>query len=167
MKKIISIAVIALISSVCLFAQPSLCGIYTRYAYEPGVESVHIGGLLMKIGKSIAKSDCDKNGRIILSSIKSLYVLDLSECREEVRNSFRKDIRGMRFRNAELLLQASDGSDDVKIYMDKRKGYITGLYILNGGEDPCLVYVKGKISNHDMRKLISEYGNKETEETRL
>jgi hypothetical protein len=167
MKKIISIAVIALISSVCLFAQPSLRGIYTRYAYEPGVESVHIGGLLMKIGKTVAKSDCDEEEGIILSSIKSLYVLDLSDCRKEVRNSFRKDIRGMRFRNAELLLQASDGSDDVRIYMDKKKGDITGLYILNAGEEPCMVCVKGRISHRDMQKLISKYRGDEAKEVRL
>ncbi|MCI1780056.1 MAG: DUF4252 domain-containing protein [Bacteroidales bacterium] len=166
MKKLISLIAVMLLFSAASFAQSSIEDIYNEFADKPGVESVHIGRFLMKIGKMIVRNDCDENERRLIGEVKSLYVLDLSDSPVSVRNKFRKAADGIRPADVELLLEACEDSENVRIYMKRDRKYIRKLYILDSGDEPSMVCINGKIRKDDIGRIVSENTGRRCEKKR-
>ena len=127
-----------------------------EYRHEPGVEVVDLGGvalgLLKAAARSQAKDENDRRGLELLSGIKRLTVLDLSEASQHVRDSFlRKAKRALA--NEEMLMEAKDDGETIRVYgMSSNDGnLLEDIVIL--AED-TLVSIKGKVRMDLVSALI-------------
>lgn len=162
-KLIISTFVIAF--CVSLLAQPAgYHNIYNNYKGEEGVMSIHIPGILMKFAGLCA--GLEHNERQLLRCLKSVSVLTIenSDLYPGVNFAEEMDLSRMKG-DYNLLMEVHDGNDDVIIAAREKKGKITDLIVVIGGEENTLVHVRGRLQSDLLKELAEVSGVKELQIT--
>ena len=159
--KRITIAAIALLFSISLFAQPSGYNrIYNTYKGEEGVTSIHVPGCLMKFAGMCAGLDHDE--RELVRCLKSVSVLTIDDNHLYPGVNFAEEMDYTRMKGEyNLLLEVHDGGEDVIIAARKKRGKITDLIIVVGGDDNTLVHVRGRMKSDLLGELAKVSGIEE------
>lgn len=125
--------------------------------YE-GAEVVHLGTFATKVGKGVLKvaSIDDPEAREMLKMIKgvkSLYVFNYEDCSNGVKEKVNKRLEKM-LEGSEMLLEAKDGDDKVKIYgIVDDNGEKVSDFILHTPSDCAVICILGSISTEAIAKL--------------
>lgn len=143
-------------------ARNSAKEIYNRFSKCRGADATTVSPLLCKFAAMAAKhdedyaeSDADEKIAVdMLAGVKSLHVLDLSDCSEGDKAEFARCIAGIDTKGYELLLEAEDDGDNIKIYIKTNGDYIEG-FLLCDLSDPSLVSITGRFKNSDIESLVA------------
>ena len=105
MKKII--ATLALII-VCqgIFAQ-NIDTLFSQFKDKEGADYMNIPTLMLKFMRTFTKSNNDKSYRFI-KGIKSVKVLDMEDCTQEVKAEFLQEVQKLNLNGYETLLGKPD-----------------------------------------------------------
>ncbi len=128
--------------------------IFREFASEKGSERVAISGLICKLA-ALGNSDEDAE---FLRSVDGVYVLDMSDCTENAKLRFRNKIHELNLEGYELMMEASDDEDNVRIYVRLDKDNIKDLLIYSVGDEPCFVNICGNFKMSDIDGLVA-YGS--------
>jgi len=159
--KRIAIASIALLFSISLFAQPSAYNrIYNTYKGEEGVTSIRVPGCLMKFAGMCAGLDHDE--RELVRCLKSVTVLTIDDNHLYPGVNFAREMDHSRMKGEySLLMEVHDGEEDVIIATRQKRGKITDLIIVVGGDDNTLVHVRGRMKSDLLKNLAEVSGIEE------
>lgn len=127
--------------------------LYQKYRGEEGIISLWIPGIAMKLAASIA--DLEVEEEALLRSIKSLRVLTIEDTDLYPDVNFTKEVDFKPGRNGyQLLMQVTEGGEDVMILGREKGGKLKDILVLVGGEENVMVHIKGRM-NADMIGSIS------------
>ena len=157
MKKLILSALI-ITMGVSLFAQPAgVDRLYYNYKGEEGVVAIRIPGFLMKLAGSIA--DLDREEKQLLRSLRSVTVLTIEESDLYPDVNFTEEVDLSRMKGGyQMLLEVHDGDEDVVIAAREKKGKITDLIVVVGGDENVLVHVRGRMDSNLLENLAEVAG---------
>ncbi|MCP4311744.1 MAG: DUF4252 domain-containing protein [Bacteroidetes bacterium] len=160
MKKI-TIAAIALLFSISLFAQPSGYNrLYNTYKGEEGVTSIRVPGILLKFAGMCAGLEHDE--RQLVRCLRSVTVLTIEDNHLYPGVNFTQEMDQTRMKGEyNLLLEVHDGDEDVIIAAREKRGKITDLIVVVGGEENTLVHVRGRMKSDLLGELAEASGIKE------
>ena len=127
-----------------------------EYRNEPGVDVVDLGsvalGLLRATIRTQADNEQDRKALDVLRSIKRLTVLDYSDAAQSVKDSFLRKAKRI-LANEEMLLEAKDGGETVRIYgLSSDDGNLLEDIIILA--EDALISIKGKIRMDQVSELI-------------
>lgn len=157
MKKLI-LSAFAICFSISIFAQPAgFDRLYYTYKGEEGVVALRIPGFLMKIAGSIA--DLDREEKQLLRSLRSVTVLTIEESDLYPGVNFTEEVNLNKMKGGyQMLLEVHDGDEDVVIAAREKKGKITDLIVVVGGDENVLVHVKGRMNSNLLENLAEVAG---------
>ncbi|MCI2082166.1 MAG: DUF4252 domain-containing protein [Bacteroidales bacterium] len=163
MKRFILVALLCIATATGTYAQRNISGIYGRFVHAKGAESVNVKGFLCRWASGIAMrdADCDmkdkedKAAMRMMRNVNNIYVLDVSECTDNIKDEFRNCISRLDDAGYELLMEATDGDDQVKIYVKMHDEDIREFLLYSIGDDPCLVNISGRFRNADIQDLVA------------
>jgi len=155
----------AIAISAAALAQPKgYHNVYYSYKGEPGVTSIRVPGILMRLAASIG--DLDHEERRLVRSLKSVSVLTIDEPQLYPGVNFAREMdREVMRGEYQLLMEVKDGDEDVIIAARKKRGKVTDLIVVVGGNDNTLVHVKGRMEVDLLEELAEVSGIKELEVT--
>ena len=154
MKKII--ATLALII-VCqgIFAQ-NIDTLFSQFKDKEEADYMNIPTLMLKFMRTFTKSNNDKSYRFI-KGIKSVKVLDMEDCTQEVKAEFLQEVQKLHLNGYETLLQTKEDGEEVQLIAKMDEENINDLIILITGKDECgLTLMKGKIKKEDINVMMNE-----------
>ena len=158
MKKTLIIIAMVLGTVCCTWAgKPSeVSALARQYGSKDGFEVVSMGRVLISalgVAASMDK-DLDAEDRAALNAfkgIKKLTVVDFEDASEADKNSFRGKLESI-LGNMELILEAKDSGDVVKIYGHDDGKNLRDIVIYCPGE--ALISVNGSIALENIGKLM-------------
>lgn len=150
MKKRINIILLCVLLTSSVFCQSKVSynQLYNRFAQEKNVEKVNLSGLLMFMVKPLTAKYTEFN-------ISGVSVMSLDECSRDVKLKFNELAGRFDDDKYELLMMANDKNEKVRIFGHFRKDVIRELVIVNMGDTPAIVRIKGKIKLDDIHKLMN------------
>ncbi|MEX0986118.1 MAG: DUF4252 domain-containing protein [Bacteroidales bacterium] len=154
MKRIITLSIALLLTGVSVSAQTiETEQLFQKYKGKEGVVSIWIPGIAMKLAASIA--DLDSEETAFLRSVKSVRVLTIENSHLYPGVNFTREANLQPGKNGyQLMVQVSDGGQDVMILGKEKNGKLKNLLILVGGDDNVMVHLKGRM-NADMAGSIA------------
>ncbi len=152
MKKFILTLLLTLCAFALVQAQNSYEEIYKRFSHKANVERVDVGSFLMKLATALS----DDEETRFMKDIRSISVLSLESCDEQVKEAFRKAVGKSPETGLVLLTEVSDESENLRVLAKMNKKHISQLVIVSTGNEPCLITIRGKIELNDVRKLVSD-----------
>ena len=157
MKKLILSALIIAVG-VSLFAQPAgIDRLYYNYKGEEGVVALKIPGFVMKLAGSIA--DLDREEKQLLRSLRSVTVLTIEETDLYPGVNFTEEVNLSHMKGGyHMLLEVHDSNEDVIIAAREKRGKITDLIVVVGGDENVLVHVRGRMNNNLLENLAEVAG---------
>ena len=128
-----------------------------EYRDEPGFEVVDMGGLALGLLRAAARSQVetpeDRKALDLFSSIKRLTVLDFSDAETTRKDKFLRKARRL-LADEEMLLEAKDGSETVKVYgLSNADGSILEDIIILA--EDALISLQGKIRVDQLGELMN------------
>jgi len=154
MRRSLLLFAIILIGGGMLSAQTiSSEALYQKYRGEEGVVSIWLPGIAMKLAAGIADLDAEEDA--LLRSIRSLRVLTIEESDLYPEVNFAEEVKFKENGKYKLLLQVSDGKEDVLICAKMKKNKLRDILIVVGGDENVMVHIKGRI-NSDMIQSIAD-----------
>lgn len=160
MKKILLVLLCALAFQTC-FAQ-RINGLFEEFKHEKNADYVTVSPFLMTIGKWFIQMDQgnDPDGLVAKSFIKgtkSIRVLDLGDCAEDVKSRFQESLKKVHTNGYEEMVRAKDDGEDVRILAKMDKKFIKDVIIAVSGHDDCsLIQLSGKFLLDDVMNIIKE-----------
>jgi len=155
MKKIILTAVLML-AALSGFAQTGK-SLYNKYSGKKDVSAVYISPLMFKlIGKlpELDAADDDVNITPFVKSLEGFYLIESENVaiNEELKADVGRMIASKAF---ELLLEAKDDGETVRIYTCSNGDFITSFVMLSCESDECtFLCVDGQILKDEFDKAI-------------
>lgn len=132
----------------------SIDNLFDEFGKEPNAECVRISPFMMSIGRLFASNGEDGK---VMRKIKSLKVLDLEECPNEVKERFGKQAGKATIENYEELMRINDQGDKVRVLTKMQKETIRELLLVCTGNGNCtLIQINGKFTKDDIDKLVNE-----------
>lgn len=164
MKKLI-LSAIAILFAISTFAQPAGYNkVYNTYKGEEGVTSIHVPGFLMKFAGMCA--GLDGTERQLVRSLKSVSVLTIDDQELYPGVNFADEIDQSRMKgDYNIMMEVHDGGEDVIIAVREKRGKITDLIVVVGGDENTLVHVRGRMNCDLLEELADVSGVKELEIT--
>ena len=164
MKKLI-LSLLIISTGLTLFAQPAgFDRLYYQYKGEEGVVALKVPGFVMKLAGSIA--DLDREEKKLLKSLRSVTVLTIEEEHLYPNVNFTEEINLSNMKNGyKMLMEVHDADEDVIIAAREKRGKITDLIVVVGGEDNVLVHVRGRMESDLLQELAKVSGVKELQIT--
>ena len=157
MKKIIIIALAAIISMTSAAAQNSKKQIYIDYSGKPGVSAVYISPAMFKLMKSVPDieiNDQDVNFSRFIRTLEGMYILNIEEpemASQLVRDVEKELINGRH----ELLMEAVEGSETTRIYVVEKDSIISDLVLLaRDGSSTSYISITGQMPLEEISKMI-------------
>lgn len=157
MKKIVSIIVV-LLATITLDAQDGR-SIYNKYSDYDNVSAVYISPSMFKIMGKLPEMNLSGDNFDFSSVIKSLngfYLIDSrnASINAKLRADAEKSIDSGKF---ELLMEAKDKGETVRIYTLGDEIIVTGLVMIAYKEEECTyISLDGKISRDQLELIISK-----------
>ena len=154
MKKIIATLAL-IIACQATFAQ-NIDTLFSQFKDKEGADYMNIPTLMLKFMRTFTKSNNDKSYRFI-KGIKSVKVLDMEDCTQEVKAEFLQEAKKLKLSGYETLLQTKEDGEEVQLIAKMDEENINDLIILITGKDDCgLTLMKGKIKKEDIAQLVNE-----------
>lgn len=155
MKKIILLALVALLSASAL-AQDGK-SIYNKYSEAEGVSAVYISPAMFKLMKRIPDIDLEGesvNLAPIIRSLTGMYVLNSEN--PAINDDMKRDIdRFIRRGDYEMLLEAKDDGEVVRLYTMGPEEVVTGFVMFSYEQDECdFICINGEIPREALEELI-------------
>ena len=158
MKKIIATLAL-IIACQATFAQ-NIDTLFSQFKDKEGADYMNIPTLMLKFMRTFTKSNNDKSYRFI-KGVKSVKVLDMEDCTQEVKAEFLQEIQKLHLNGYETLLQTKEDGEEVQLIAKMDEENINDLIILITGKDDCgLTLMKGKIKKEDIAQLVNEQTSK-------
>lgn len=157
MKRIIIFAAL-LLTTISSFAQ-SAKAIYVKYSEAEGVSAVYISPAMFRMmGKvpGINLHGEDVNLTPVIQSLSGLYLIDSEN--HKISASLKEDIdKFVKNGNFELLMEAKDSGETVKLYTSGTKTLVSGFVMFTyEKDDATFIYLDGKMNRDDFDKAISQ-----------
>jgi len=147
MKKIFILLIIGFVS-IQSYGQ-SLDKLFSEFSKAENAENVSIG----KFGWSFFKlATIGNKDAGIMKKIKSLHVLDLSDCSSSVKIKFAGEMDRLKDKDYELLLMTKDDEDEDLILGNMKNDIIKEVIIIDK-TDPTIVRIKGKFKMSDLTDI--------------
>ena len=122
--------------------------------------TIHVPGFILKFAGACAGLDHDE--RQLLRSLRSVTVLTIEETSRYPGVNFAEEMDITRMKgNYNLVLEVHEGDEDVIIAVREKKGKITDLIVVVGGEENTLVHVRGRMKCDLLEELADVSGIKE------
>lgn len=157
MKKIIIIALAAIISMTSAAAQNSKKQIYIDYSGKPGVSAVYISPAMFKLMKTVPDieiNDQDVNFSRFIRTLEGMYILNIEEpemASQLVRDVEKELINGRH----ELLMEAVEGSETTRIYVVEKDSIVSDLILLSrDGSSTSYISITGQMPLEEISKMI-------------
>lgn len=163
MKKITILSILLILAGGLVSAQTIQTErLYQKYRGEKGVISIWIPGVAMKLAASIA--DLEYEEEQFLRSIRSIRVLTIDDPSLFPDVNFTKEAQIEPGKNGyEVMVQVSDGKEDVLIMGREKNGKLKDLLVLVGGEDNVMVQIKGRLNSDMLASLAQIAGLEDVE----
>ena len=154
MKKIIATLAL-IIACQATFAQ-NIDTLFSQFKDKEGADYMNIPTLMLKFMRTFTKSNNDKSYRFI-KGIKSVKVLDMEDCTQEVKAEFLQEAKKLKLSGYETLLQTKEDGEEVQLIAKMDEENINDLIILITGKDECgLTLMKGKIKKEDINVIMTD-----------
>ncbi|MBP3669243.1 MAG: DUF4252 domain-containing protein [Bacteroides sp.] len=154
MKKIIATLAL-IIACQATFAQ-NIDTLFSQFKDKEGADYMNIPTLMLKFMRTFTKSNNDKSYRFI-KGIKSVKVLDMEDCTQEVKAEFLQEVQNLNLNGYETLLQTKEDGEEVQLIAKMDEENINDLIILITGKDECgLTLMKGKIKKEDINVMMND-----------
>ena len=154
MKKIIATLAL-IIACQATFAQ-NIDTLFSQFKDKEGADYMNIPTLMLKFMRTFTKSNNDKSYRFI-KGIKSVKVLDMEDCTQEVKAEFLQEVQKLNLNGYETLLQTKEDGEEVQLIAKMDEENINDLIILITGKDDCgLTLMKGKIKKEDINVMMND-----------
>ena len=154
MKKIIATLAL-IIACQATFAQ-NIDTLFSQFKDKEGADYMNIPTLMLKFMRTFTKSNNDKSYRFI-KGIKSVKVLDMEDCTQEVKAEFLQEAKKLKLSGYETLLQTKEDGEEVQLIAKMDEENINDLIILITGKDECgLTLMKGKIKKEDINVMMND-----------
>ena len=154
MKKIIATLAL-IIACQATFAQ-NIDTLFSQFKDKEGADYMNIPTLMLKFMRTFTKSNNDKSYRFI-KGIKSVKVLDMEDCTQEVKAEFLQEVQKLNLNGYETLLQTKEDGEEVQLIAKMDEENINDLIILITGKDDCgLTLMKGKIKKEDINVMMTD-----------
>ena len=161
MKKIlITLMMLLSLGTVALAGEPNrqLRNLVSDYRGTQGFDVVDLGGvslsLLKAAAKTAAKTPEDREALRLFNGLKRLTIVDFSEATPEVKDKFLRKVNRI-LRSGEMLLEAKDGGETVRIYGTSSAdgSLLEDIAIL--AED-ALIFIRGSIRTDQIEALMKQ-----------
>ena len=154
MKKIIATLAL-IIACQATFAQ-NIDTLFSQFKDKEGADYMNIPTLMLKFMRTFTKSNNDNSYRFI-KGIKSVKVLDMEDCTQEVKAEFLQEVQNLNLNGYETLLQTKEDGEEVQLIAKMDEENINDLIILITGKDECgLTLMKGKIKKEDINVMMND-----------
>ena len=154
MKKIIATLAL-IIACQATFAQ-NIDTLFSQFKDKEGADYMNIPTLMLKFMRTFTKSNNDKSYRFI-KGIKSVKVLDMEDCTQEVKAEFLQEVQNLNLNGYETLLQTKEDGEEVQLIAKMDEENINDLIILITGKDDCgLTLLKGEIKKEDINVMMTD-----------
>ena len=154
MKKIIATLAL-IIACQATFAQ-NIDTLFSQFKDKEGADYMNIPTLMLKFMRTFTKSNNDKSYRFI-KGIKSVKVLDMEDCTQEVKAEFLQEVQKLHLNGYETLVQTKEDGEEVQLIAKMDEENINDLIILITGKDECgLTLMKGKIKKEDINVMMND-----------
>ena len=140
---------------------PQLRSLVSSYKGTEGFEIVDIGsiglGLLKAAARTAAETPEDREALELFNGLKRLTIVDFSEADPAVRAKFLRKADKIILKNGELLMEAKDGSETVRIFATSSKdgNLLEDIVIL---ADDALISIRGSIRADQVEDLMKQTG---------
>lgn len=157
MKKIIIIALAAIISMTSAAAQNSKKQIYIDYSGKPGVSAVYISPAMFKLMKAVPDieiNDQEVNFSRFIRTFEGMYILSIDEpgMASQLVRDVEKELRNGRH---ELLMEAVEGSETTRIYVVEKDSIVSDLILLSrDGSSTSYISITGQMPLDEISKMI-------------
>ncbi len=156
MKKTSILAVLLLALCASAFAQDGK-RIYNKYSDNKGVSAVYISPAMFKLmGKlpeiDVAEGDIDLTP--VIREMEGMYLISIEDIKagKELKLDAEKMVKNGRY---ELLMEAKEEGEAVKIYVISDDGYVTSLVLIaSESDETTFIALDGKIKQEDLEILI-------------
>ncbi len=156
MKKTSILAVLLLALCASAFAQDGK-RIYNKYSDNKGVSAVYISPAMFKLmGKlpeiDVAEGDIDLTP--VIREMEGMYLISIEDSKagKELKLDAEKMVKNGRY---ELLMEAKEEGEAVKIYVISDDGYVTSLVLIaSDSDETTFIALDGKIKQEDLEILI-------------
>ena len=135
-SKIVTLILVLSLAS-GLQAQSSFNELYQKFSREEHVTKMKLGGLAMMFVKPFMQ-------KFGVGKITKLRLLSLEDCSPEVKERFNQDVSNLNDEGYELLLKSNGEEGKTRIYVKVIDELINEMVVLTTGDDPTMVYLKGK-----------------------
>ena len=157
MKKIIIIALAAIISMASAAAQNSKKQIYIDYSGKPGVSAVYISPAMFKLMKAVPDieiNDQEVNFSRFIRTLEGMYILSIDE--PEMASQLLRDVeKELRNGKHELLMEAVEGRETTRIYVIQKDSIISDLVLLaRDGSSTSYISITGQMPLDEISKMI-------------
>ena len=154
MKKIIATLAL-IIACQATFAQ-NIDTLFSQFKNKEGADYMNIPTLMLKFMRTFTKSNNDKSYHFI-KGIKSVKVLDMENCTQEVKAEFLQEVQKLNLNGYETLVQTKEDGEEVQLIAKMDEESINDLIILITGKDDCgLTFMKGKIKKEDINVMMTD-----------
>lgn len=123
--------------------------LFSKFANQDNVTHVTVGPFLMKISSCFTKT----------MGVKSIEVLDFSECSDAIRKELATDFRKTKDPKFDTLIKTNDGGSQTTILVRIDQKTIRELIIFTNEDGNALIRIKGKIKPEDIDKVIKDHKN--------
>ena len=130
MKKIIATLAL-IIARQGTFAQ-NIDTLFSQFKDKEGADYMNIPTLMLKFMRTFTKSNNDKSYHFI-KGIKSVKVLDMEDCTQEVKAEFLQEAKKLKLNGYETLVQTKENGEEVQIIAKIDRENINDLIILITG----------------------------------
>ena len=164
MKKYIFILCCCLfLNAVCFEAKSqsltSIDRLYSKFSGCDEAQMIKLGPTTMAFAKSFALfSKEGKEALDVMRMVRMIQVLDLSDCNDEDRRKFSAEVQRTSLLGYDLLMEMGEGDEDCRIFIRKNKETIKDFVLINYGEDPSIIRIRGSIPIRFMQQLMEMSG---------
>lgn len=157
MKKIIITVLAAIISIASVSAQNSKKQIYSDYSGKPGVSAVYISPAMFKLMKAIPDieiNDQEVNFSRFIRTLEGMYILSIDdpEMASQLVRDVEKELSNGRH---ELLMEAVEGSETTRIYVEEKDSIVSDLVLLSRyGSSTSYISITGQMPLDEISKMI-------------
>lgn len=154
------IAAVILAAAVCVgAAAQNVNAIYKKYAAEKGVSAVYISPAMFEMVKSVPTvSVMDGNLELmeVIRSFTGMYILHFDGRNAQAKAGMKKDVEGYIARaKLELLMEAREDEENVRIFVTKKKDLITEfLMLVDDGGETTMIGITGALSEEALQKAL-------------
>ena len=154
MKHLVLILLVTVLSLPAAMAADvtSVDALFDEFSSEPDAESVCLNPFCMWFAKLfVGGSDAN-----VVKKISSVRVLDIDDCKAEVKTRFAARVAHVTVKDMEDLVNMNDSGDKVKIFARIKKDKIHKLLVMcYGTDDYCLVEINGQFGMEDVNGVVS------------